>query len=130
MVLGPMVGIGVLLFREGKVLLGKRIGAHGAGTWSPPGGHLEFGESWEECGRRETEEETGLVPGKLEFLTATNDIFPKKHYVTIFLVGEAPMGEPRVREPDKCAAWEWFDWDDLPPLFLPFEKLRNTWQAN
>ncbi len=41
----PKVGLGVLIFKDGKVLLGKRKGAHGEGTWCPPGGHLEFGET-------------------------------------------------------------------------------------
>lgn len=52
-----------------------------------PGGHLEFGESWEECARREILEETGLAVRDVRFLTATNDVFAaeKKHYVTIFM---------------------------------------------
>ena len=58
----PRVGIGVIVMRNGLVLLGERIGAHGAGTWALPGGHLEFGESVEQCARREVWEETGLEP--------------------------------------------------------------------
>lgn len=40
----PRIGVGVLIFRDGKLLLGKRRGSHGAGDWSAPGGHLEFGK--------------------------------------------------------------------------------------
>ncbi|MEO7108781.1 MAG: NUDIX domain-containing protein [Rhodoferax sp.] len=39
-----LVGIGVIIVRHGLVLLGQRIGSHGAGTWALPGGHLEFGD--------------------------------------------------------------------------------------
>ncbi|WP_134596929.1 NUDIX domain-containing protein, partial [Pseudomonas aeruginosa] len=39
----PQVGVGVLILRDGKVLLGRRKGSHGAGCWSAPGGHLELG---------------------------------------------------------------------------------------
>ena len=56
----PQVGVGVLILRDGKVLLGRRKGSHGAGCWSAPGGHLEFGETLEDCAAREVLEETGL----------------------------------------------------------------------
>ncbi len=45
----PQVGVGVLILRDGKVLLGRRKGSHGAGCWSAPGGHLEFGEAVEDA---------------------------------------------------------------------------------
>jgi 8-oxo-dGTP diphosphatase len=56
----PRVGIGVIILKNGRVLLGKRKSSHGTGTWHFPGGHLEFGESLEDCSRREVLEETGM----------------------------------------------------------------------
>ena len=44
------------------------------GTWALPGGHLEFGESFESCAARKMLEETDLLVGNVRFLTATNDI--------------------------------------------------------
>jgi 8-oxo-dGTP diphosphatase len=41
----PKVGVGVMVLKNGKVLIGKRKGAHGAGEWAWPGGHLEYMES-------------------------------------------------------------------------------------
>ena len=81
------VGIGVLLVKEGKVLLGHRIGAHEANTWGLPGGHLEFGETFEDCAIRETKEETNLTISELTCVGVTNDLFSEvdKHYVTLFL---------------------------------------------
>jgi 8-oxo-dGTP diphosphatase len=67
-----------------KFILGKRLGSHGAGTWALPGGHLEFGESFEDCAAREIMEETGLDVEDVKFLTATNDVMPSE---------EAPQAE-------------------------------------
>lgn len=36
----PSAGVGFLVVRDDRVLLLHRINAHGAGSWSPPGGHL------------------------------------------------------------------------------------------
>ncbi len=124
----PKVGIGVIVIKNGKVLLGKRKGAHGEGSWSFPGGHLEFNESWEDCALRETKEETGIKIKNLRFGTATNDIFQaeKKHYITIFMLADYDSGEVKIMEPEKCERWEWFEWDNLPqPLFLPIQNLRK-----
>ena len=78
------VGVGVLIVRDGTVLLGVRRGSHGAGTWAPPGGHLEFGESVEACARREAAEETGLALGAVTEGPYTVDAFPDegKHYAS------------------------------------------------
>jgi len=60
------VGFGVMILRDGKVLLGQRhfdaakadSELHGEGTWTMPGGKMHFGESFEETCARETLEET------------------------------------------------------------------------
>jgi 8-oxo-dGTP diphosphatase len=122
----PRVGVGILIIKDGKVLLGKRKASHGIGTWCPPGGHLEFGESMEDCARREVLEETGMKIKNLRFATATNDVFVEdgKHYITLHILAELDSGEPKVVEPDKIDSWEWFPWDNLPePLFLPMVNL-------
>lgn len=70
------VGVAVIICRQGKVLVGRRKGSHGGGAWAVPGGSLEFGETVEECARREVLEETGLRLGDIsQCEMATNDIF-------------------------------------------------------
>ena len=90
------VGVAAVIFREGRILLGERIGSHGANTWATPGGHLELGESIEECAERETLEETGLEVGAFKKLGFTNDIFEKegKHYVTLYVVATSSSVSP------------------------------------
>ncbi|MCB1119799.1 MAG: NUDIX domain-containing protein [Chlamydiia bacterium] len=123
----PKVGIGVLTYNEkGELLLGKRKNAHGKGMWQPPGGHLEFGETFFACAERELLEETGLQGTQFEVVDVTNDHFveEKLHYVTIFVRCLVLEGVPQVLEPHKCESWHWFD--DFPnPLFLPLANLSK-----
>ena len=58
----PKVGVGVVVVKDGKVLVGKRIGSHGAETWAFPGGHLEWNEKIEECADH-TNPPTANLPG-------------------------------------------------------------------
>jgi 8-oxo-dGTP diphosphatase len=123
------VGVGVIVVREGCVLLGERIGSHGAGTWALPGGNLEFGESVLECARRELLEEAGLVLEGIRPAPYTVDYFGDsgKHYVTLFAEATGVTGTAALLEPDKCRGWIWCAWDALPdPLFAPLASLRAS----
>jgi 8-oxo-dGTP diphosphatase len=125
----PSVGVGVIIVRNGLVLLGQRIGSHGAGTWALPGGHLEFGETVEQCAAREVLEETGLQLPSFQPAPYTNDYFEAegKHYVTLFILASSLEGEPQIMEPNKCLGWQWFSWSTLPcPLFQPLQTLVDT----
>jgi 8-oxo-dGTP diphosphatase len=115
----PLVGISVLVVKQGGLLLGKRRGSHGDGEYACPGGHLEHLESFQICGAREVLEETGIEIGPLRFLRVLNATqYAPKHYVDLAFVAEWRAGEPEVREPDKVDRWDWYAIDDLPsPLF-------------
>ncbi|MCP2231631.1 nucleotide triphosphate diphosphatase NUDT15 [Erwinia aphidicola] len=129
----PRVGVGVLIFRNGLLLLGKRSGSHGAGDWSAPGGHLEYGETPQQCAVREVAEETGLTLGKCINGPFTNDFFSReqKHYVTIFMLNYDAEGTPQRLEPEKCEGWQWFDVGALPqPLFAPLRSLLAETDLN
>ncbi len=115
----PKVGLGVYIFDDsGHVLLGKRLSKLGISTWAPPGGHLEFGETWEKCSKREVLEECGITIKNITFWGVTNDIFDGNHYVSLQLRAQIDSGYPKVKEPLKIACWSWFSLDNLPnPLF-------------
>jgi 8-oxo-dGTP diphosphatase len=122
---GPHVGVGVMVWDGDRLLLGKRISAHSENSWQFPGGHLEFGETVEDCARREVAEEAGITITNIRPRGFSNDVFidADKHYVTLFVSAEYDSGEPTVMEPDKCEQWQWFSWGQLPePLFLPIRS--------
>mmetsp|Transcript_132483 Transcript_132483/g.411904 ORF Transcript_132483/g.411904 Transcript_132483/m.411904 type:complete len:185 (-) Transcript_132483:129-683(-) len=134
------VGVGVMVRdpRTGLVLVGRRKGSHGAGKLAFPGGHLEVGETWDQCARREVLEETGLELRATRHVWTTNDIMEadQKHYITIFMTGELPPGGvPENREPNKCEGWQWISWGELQELSATrpeglFLSLHNFVQGN
>jgi 8-oxo-dGTP diphosphatase len=123
----PQVGTAIILTKADKVLLMKRKGPHGTGTWSTPGGHLDFGETPEDCAAREAKEEVGVDVVDIRFRSVTNDLFEAsgRHYITIWMEGKA-VGDPFIASEREVEEIGWFPWDALPqPLFLPLENLVN-----
>ncbi|KAI6784634.1 8-oxo-dGTP diphosphatase [Emericellopsis cladophorae] len=119
------------------VLLGLRKGSHGANSWGLPGGHVDPGETHATTAAREVLEETGLeIAVSDEEVAHTQDDFEKegKYYDTYFLRGTVTdtAASPEVKEPNKCAEWRWFAWDELRQMREtsgPDEKLfRPMWQ--
>ncbi|NCN28687.1 MAG: ADP-ribose pyrophosphatase [Candidatus Pacebacteria bacterium CG10_big_fil_rev_8_21_14_0_10_44_54] len=107
--LQQQLGVGVIVIRDNKVLLGKRKGALGSGTWSFPGGHLEWNESVFECAAREVAEETGLADlYDFSQVSYTRDVFieENKQYITLFVTAHSAVGKPKIMEPDKCDIWQ------------------------
>ncbi len=139
------IGFGVMLLKDNKVLLGQRHVdpekadslMNGEGTWTMPGGKLDFGESFEQGAVRELREETGIViqESDLQVISLSNDIVPTAHFVTVGLLCKCTPGsivsgqEPQVMEPDEITQWKWFALDELPtPLFKPSEKILNNYK--
>lgn len=127
----PRVGVGIMVIKNNLVLLGERLGSHGAGEYAWPGGHLEHLESFADCARREVKEETGMEIQNIKFLRLMNLIeYAPKHYVDIALTAEWQSGEPKVLEPDKCRGWDWYHLDNLPePLFFTITSTIEAYKT-
>lgn len=132
-------GFGVMLMRAGKILLGQRhfdpdkadSELHGEGTWTMPGGKIEFGESLEEGAKREVLEETGIKLGNVKVICVNNDKNEYAHFITIGMHSEEFEGEPKVMEPDEIVEWKWFDLSDLPsPIYFPSAKVIENYKQD
>ena len=133
----PIIGVGVLVWRDKQLLLGKRIAEKQDVSWQFPGGHLEDDETVIQCASREVLEETGLTVKAPRHLGFTNTMFSvgERQYITLFVSCDYEAGMVQVLEPEKCEVWQWFDYQKLPsPLFQPIEiflsQLANSMQQN
>ena len=129
---GPRVGVAALVVRDGNILFMHRLSEHGQGTWSTPGGHVQYKEAPADTVRREVLEETGMEIGDVHFVTMTNDVFAEsgKHYITLWFVAAWKTREPAIREPHKCDEIRWVQWDELPqPTLVTYGNLTDTQKA-
>ncbi len=118
----PYPGVGVLVWKQGRLLLGKRLSRQENKCWQFPGGRLESGETVIECAKREVAEETGLIVLNCQPAGYSNQGFVSmgREYFTLYVSATCESGEARVMEADKCACWQWFLPAQLPqPLFTP-----------
>lgn len=133
------VGVGVMILNNGNILLGRRhedpvkaiSKLNGAGTWTMPGGKLEFGETFEVGAKREVYEETGIKVNNIEVLCINQDMSQTAHFVTIGLICTDFIGSPQIMEPDTITEWRWFSLDNLPePLYFPSAKILENYKQN
>lgn len=115
------LGVGVVVRRGGRLLLGRREKPDEPRSWSLPGGALESGESVEQAARRELAEETGLHADDVTAFAL--GLTPLEAGRTVWTAGALAAnvtGEPRVLATHEFTVLEWFSPDELPePLFGP-----------
>lgn len=103
----------IIVFKEGKVLLGKRAKDPRL-IWSFPGGAVEPGEDAVSAAKRELLEETGLVASELQFVGYADSPISTQSWVTLVFKCNSFSGNPQVREPDKMVDWTWFSKGEVP----------------
>lgn len=125
------VGVSIIVRRGDLVIMGKRKGKHGDGTYAFVGGAEEATEEPIDAAVRELLEETGIEvkASDLTYVDFVTTYHPeaKTRWLTVYYETRVPDGiEPKLVEPDKCEGWGWYHRDDLPrPLFMPDEVLRR-----
>lgn len=125
----------ILTNAKGEVLMGKRKGSHGAGTYSFIGGWMEHGEQFMDTAIREAKEEADLDVRRTTVVYAMSTVFPAedKHSVTVLLHVHPRdwSGTPKAMEPNKLdGEWGWYHPHNLPsPLFKPLADLGEALTA-
>ena len=124
----PIVGVGVVVWRDEKFLLVKRGKEPNKGQWSIPGGAQQLGETVFAAAAREVLEETGLAVAVHGLIDVVDGIMTDDegvvvyHYTLVDVVAESQQGEPVAA--DDAAAVGWFKRNDLPALGLWSETER------
>lgn len=129
------VGLGLVLVKDGQVLLAQRKRAdNGPGEYGGPGGTLDPGEGLEESILRELAEECGPdveIKG-LRMVCAINyrNGQTPTHWVGIGFCAEYAGGEIKLMEPTKHVSWEWHPLDNLPsPMYWPIERYIEAYKT-
>lgn len=127
------VGIGVMLLKDNKVLLGRRSPSYKdsfelGGTWTMPGGKMEYGETFEETAKREVFEECGIKIKEAKLISISNDKTDKAHFVTLGFLCESFEGKEEAKE-EAIIEWKWFYVNNLPsPMYFPSKNIIDNYK--
>ena len=126
---GKLNGAGVIVVRNGRVLVGRRKSDFCSGTICGPGGHIEQGETSRQAAAREALEEFGIAidPADL-ILLGVDDTLPSEFGGTAFYLTTKFTGEPTCDEEEMTGA-QFADASELMErpegLFPPFATSLN-----
>jgi ADP-ribose pyrophosphatase YjhB (NUDIX family) len=126
----PIVGVAAIVFKDGKLLLGRRgPNSTFTGKWCIPCGYVEYDEDVYSAAKREFKEETGLVIELDKLFTVLSNFHnPEAHTVGIWFQAHTVGGV--LQAGDDIEAVGYFALDQLPTLAFDTDKtviglLRN-----
>ena len=124
----PIVGVGVLVVKDNRLLLVKRAKQPSLGLWTVPGGVVELGEKTEDAAVREVEEECNIrvkiqqVLDIYNFVERDDGDRIKYHYVILDYLGEYVSGS--LRPASDVSDARWFSHNELSEYEIPPKTLE------
>jgi 8-oxo-dGTP diphosphatase len=111
----PKVAAAVLVEREGRILLVRRVNEPFRGLWTLPAGFIDAGEEPARAAERECLEETGLSVRAKRVLDV---IAGREHErgADFVIVYQAEVLGGTLSPNDDADAVDWFAFTNLPPL--------------
>jgi 8-oxo-dGTP diphosphatase len=131
----PVVGVGAIIIKEGKIALIKRANEPSKGKWTIPGGLVELAESPEQAVIREAQEETGLEVDNPTLIDVVSNVDldennkVKYHYVIIDYLVHVKKGTAQAGSDAMDLRWVPFDDVESYNLTASFRLFfRNNWE--
>ncbi len=132
------VGI-MVLNREGRVFVGRRINFEAGEAWQMPQGGIDRGEDLKQAALRELEEETGIT--EVDVLAEAEGWFnydlPRKEiglalkgkyrgqtqkWFAVRFRGQDSDIDLKRHKPPEFDAFRWVEIDELVPMIVPFKR--------
>lgn len=126
----PITAVAVFVFdQRQRLLLLRRARDPEKGKWVPPGGFVDAAETLEEAATRETQEETGLIPTKLAYLSSHPNYYVYgglgRQVCDVFFTAEVSSSMVNLQR-EEAGDFQWMAPQEIDSGSLAFDSMRHA----